>query len=338
MVGSQKVPKISRVAFARENPDTITCQEIPSDSEIIGSSENFAVAVHNISKTFGKNKALDGLSLAVKHGEMVALIGASGSGKSTLLQHLNDLVTSDPEPCFIKLLGRTVQFNGESNCKIREIRADIGFIFQQFNLVGRLSLLTNVLTGMLAGVPAYRSMVRWFTFAEKKRAMEALARVGMAEYATQRASTLSGGQQQRGAIARALVQGAKVILADEPIASLDPASSTHVMEILSKINQEDGVTVLVSLHQVDYAMKYCTRSIGLKKGKKVFDGRTDELSTSLLRDIYGSEFGDIEEGVDMISLIGDRHESRVKSIKKNTAKDGRNIGTSSWNTGEIAGT
>jgi phosphonate transport system ATP-binding protein len=219
------------------------------------------------------------------------------------LQNLSDLVTSDPENSYIKVLGRTVQLNGESNHKIREIRADIGFIFQQFNLVDRLPLLTNVLAGMLSEVPVYRSMLRWFTYSEKKKAMEALARVGMAEYATQRASTLSGGQQQRGAIARALVQGARIILADEPIASLDPGSSTHVMETLSKINKEDGVTVLVSLHQVDYAIRYCKRSIGLKKGKVVYDGPSKELSMSLLREIYGTEFGDIEEGMDIISMM-----------------------------------
>jgi phosphonate transport system ATP-binding protein len=328
-----KVQKISNVAFARENPDAGTCIEITAGMAAEESGEDFAVEANNINRTFGKNKALDGISLQVKHGEMVALIGASGSGKSTLLQHLNDLVTSDPEPSYIKMLGRTVQLNGESNCKIREIRADIGFIFQQFNLVGRLPLLTNVLTGMLAGVPAYRSLVRWFTYLERKRAMEALARVGMAEYATQRASTLSGGQQQRGAIARALVQGAKTILADEPIASLDPASSTQVMEILSKINQEDGVTVLVSLHQVDYAMKYCQRSIGLKNGRKVFDGPSDELSTTLLRDIYGSEFGDIEGGVDMISLIGDRHEAEVKADLRERGEPRRDLPL--WNSGKL---
>jgi phosphonate transport system ATP-binding protein len=156
-------------------------------------------------------------------------------------------------------------------------------------------------------------MIRWFTHAEKATAVGALARVGMADCATQRASTLSGGQQQRGAIARALVQGARIILADEPIASLDPGSSTHVMETLRKINQEDGVTILVSLHQVDYAMRYCERSIGLKQGKVVFDGPTDKLSMPLLRDIYGTEYGDIEEGVDVISLIAGRHEARVKA-------------------------
>jgi phosphonate transport system ATP-binding protein len=295
-----------------------------------------AVDVCNISKTFGKTKALDGINLQVEHGEMVALIGASGSGKSTLLQNLSDLVTSDVQPGHIKVLDRTVQLNGESNCKIREIRADIGFIFQQFNLVDRLPLLTNVLTGMLASVPTYRSMVRWFTHTEKKRAMDALARVGIAEYATQRASTLSGGQQQRGAIARALVQGAKIILADEPIASLDPASSTHVMDTLGKINQEDKVTILVSLHQVDYAMRYCQRSIGLKQGKVIFDGATDKLTTSLLRDIYGTEFGDIEEGVDMISLIGERHQANVEAAKGEKKKSGQASKNAFWHTGAVA--
>jgi phosphonate transport system ATP-binding protein len=166
--------------------------------------------------------------------------------------------------------------------------------------------------------------------------MEALARVGMADYALQRASTLSGGQQQRGAIARALVQGTQIILADEPIASLDPASSTHVMETLAKINQEDRVTILVSLHQVDYAMRYCERSIGLKQGKVVFDGPTDDLTTSLLRNIYGTEFSDIEEGVDMISLIGERHQAKVKAAKEGKKKPGKTINDSFWRAGAIA--
>jgi phosphonate transport system ATP-binding protein len=189
---------------------------------------------------------------------------------------------------------------------------------------------------MLASVPTYRSMIRWFTQAEKMKAMESLARVGMAEYAAQRASTLSGGQQQRGAIARALVQGAKIILADEPIASLDPASSTHVMETLHRINQEDGVTILVSLHQVDYAMRYCERSIGLKQGKVVFDGPTEELSMPLLRDIYGAEFGDIEEGVDMISLIAGRHAARVKAKKVKEEGLLPDVESSLWNASRLA--
>ncbi|MBN1850666.1 MAG: phosphonate ABC transporter ATP-binding protein [Deltaproteobacteria bacterium] len=315
-----------KTASSNHLPQELECRDFHLDLEDGKGTMNPAVDVRHVSKTFGKNQALHDVSLQIDQGEMVALIGASGSGKSTLLQNLIDLVSCDKQPSSIKVLGRTVQLNGESNCNIRKIRADIGFIFQQFNLVGRLPLLTNVLTGMLANVPVYRSMIRWFTYPERKHAMEALARVSMADYATQRASTLSGGQQQRGAIARALVQGAKIILADEPIASLDPASSTHVMETLRKINKEDGVTIIVSLHQVDYAMKYCERSIGLKKGKVVFDGPTEELSMPLLREIYGTEFGDIEEGVDIMSLIAGRHEARVKAKKE---KDERSLQRSS---------
>lgn len=277
------------------------CDITQGNGDASGSTENPAVEICNISKTFAQTKALSNINLQVESGEMVALIGASGSGKSTLLQHIPDLVTSDRQPSYIKALGQTVQLNGESNCRIRSIRAQIGFIFQQFNLVGRLPLLTNVLTGMLSQAPLYRTMLRWFTREEKIRAMEALDRVGMADYSQQRASTLSGGQQQRGAIARALVQGARIILADEPIASLDPGSSKHVMDNLKKINEEDGVTVLVSLHQVDYAMKYCKRSVGLKDGVIIFDGPSNDLSGSLLQDIYGSEYGDMIEGLSQAS-------------------------------------
>jgi phosphonate transport system ATP-binding protein len=262
-----------------------------------------AVEISSLTKTFDQTKALDGVRIQVNPGEMVALIGPSGSGKSTLLKHLSGLVISDEDEGSVKVMGRTVQRSGDLTTRIRSIRAQIGFIFQQFNLVGRLPLITNVLTGMLARVPIWRSLLRWFTYSEKKLAMEALARVGMTEYATQRASTLSGGQQQRAAIARAMVQGAQIILADEPIASLDPESARKVMRTLSRINREDEVTVLVSLHQVDFAMQFCSRCIGLREGKVFFDGPTEELSTELLRDLYGAEFSDVEEGIDIIAQI-----------------------------------
>lgn len=244
---------------------------------------SLAIDVHNVSKTFKSTRALQQVNLRVTAGEMVALIGPSGSGKSTLLRHLSGLVPSDKTASAITVLGQDVQKNGAISRQIRQIRANVGFIFQQFNLVGRLPLLTNVLVGMLPQVPLWRSLLRWFTYAEKQQAMYALDRVDMAPYATQRASTLSGGQQQRGAIARAMVQQARVLLADEPIASLDPESSRRVMEGLLRLNQEDGVTVLVSLHQINFAMRYCPRSIALKNGEVVYDGPTAGLTLTKLQ-------------------------------------------------------
>src|SRR5690606_36010770 len=160
---------------------------------------------------------------------------------------------------------------------------------QQFNLVGRLSLLTNVLLGSLGRTPAWRGTLGLFTRQEKLEALAALQRVGMLEQAGQRASTLSGGQQQRGAIARCLVQRARIVLADEPIASLDPASAKRVLEILADVNRRDGITVVVSLHQVDYAIRYCPRVIALRDGRIVYDGPSAALTECFLRTLYGSE-------------------------------------------------
>ena len=254
-----------------------------------------AIIVENLSKSFGKErKALDGVSLRVQPGEMVALIGASGSGKSTLLRHMCGLLASDRRPgCRVEVFGRSVQSGGRLARDIRDVRAGIGFVFQQFNLVGRLPVITNVLAGTLHRIPLRRSLVRRFTDEELRRGIEALARVGIAECAFQRASTLSGGQQQRAAISRALVQEARVILADEPIASLDPESSRRVMELLAVINRELGVTVLVSLHQVDYAMRYCPRTVALRGGRVVFDGPSAMLTPQRLRKVYGAQAEEI---------------------------------------------
>ncbi len=253
----------------------------------------WVIEVSRLSKTFQTEQALHQVSFNIAPGEMVALIGPSGSGKSTLLRHLSGLVRSDRTPSHITLMGERVQKNGLVTPHMRRLRGNIGFIFQQFNLVGRLPLLTNVLVGMLAEVPLWRSVMRWFTYTEKRRAMDALQRVGMAAYSTQRASTLSGGQQQRGAIARAMVQQATVILADEPIASLDPESSRQVMESLARLNREDGVTVLVSLHQIDFAMRYCPRSIALRNGAVVYDGPTSNLTVAKLQEIYGPHMAEL---------------------------------------------
>ena len=246
------------------------------------------IRIDGLSKTFPSgSRALDGISLDIASGEMVALIGASGSGKSTLMRHLAALVTGDPSSLSrIEVNGVTVQEKGRIASDVRAARRNIGVIFQQFNLVNRLSVLTNVLAGMLGRVPAWRGTFGFFTEGEQRLAMQALHRVGISETARQRASTLSGGQQQRAAIARALVQGAKVLLADEPIASLDPASARRVMETLETINREDGITVVVSLHQVEYARRFCARTVALEAGRVVFDGSSDLLTNDRLREIY----------------------------------------------------
>lgn len=246
------------------------------------------IIVEKLSKTFKGRKALDGVCLSVEPGEMVALIGASGSGKSTLIRHISGLVTSDPGAgCCIRVDGEVMQSQGRLTPRAQRMRREIGVIFQQFNLVARLPVLTNVLTGLLGRVPALRGTLGLFTRAERLAAMQALARVGIIQTARQRASTLSGGQQQRAAIARTLVQGAKMVLADEPIASLDPASAKRVMETLSDINRQDGITVVVSLHQVEYARRYCPRTIALKDGRVAFDGSSEALTPQFLREIYG---------------------------------------------------
>jgi phosphonate transport system ATP-binding protein len=250
-----------------------------------------AIHVQDLTKTYGKRRALDGVSLEVMPGEMVALIGASGSGKSTLLRHVSGLVCGEHGEVSVE--GRSVQRDGRLARHVREVRSRVGFVFQQFNLVGRLPLLVNVMAGMLHRMPLWRSLPRWFTGGELAQGMEALRRVGIDGHAQQRASTLSGGQQQRGAIARTLVQGARIVLADEPIASLDPEASRRVMEILAAINREDRCTVVVSLHQVNVALRYCPRTVALRDGRVVYDGPSARLTPALLRGLYGAEADEI---------------------------------------------
>jgi len=250
-------------------------------------------AIKGVSRTYGERKALDRVDLTVAEGEMIALIGPSGSGKSTLLRTLTGLVRIDPGEGRVEAFGAPLQTNGKVVDGVRKIRMRIGFIFQQFNLVGRLSLFSNVMIGALAKLPAWRGTLGLWPKVDKLRAMEALARVGVAEYADQRANTLSGGQQQRGAIARTLVQGAEVILADEPVASLDPVSARKVMATLQDLNRKDGLTVLVTLHHVEYALRYCPRVVALKAGRIVYDGPATGLNHAMLVDIYGPEIEDI---------------------------------------------
>ena len=245
-----------------------------------------AIEIRSLSKSFGGRAAVAGVSLRIEAGEMVALIGASGSGKSTLLRHIPGFVAADAGE--VQTFGATMQAGGRVARTIRRDRATVGFVFQQFNLVGRLPVITNVLVGRLQACPWWRRLMLRFSREDRRLALRALADVGIEETAWQRASTLSGGQQQRAALARCLVQQARIVLADEPIASLDPESSRRVMELLAAMNRDRGCTVLVSLHQVDFAIRYCPRTIALNAGRIVYDGPSAALTPALLGDLYGS--------------------------------------------------
>ncbi len=251
------------------------------------------VSLSRVSKTYGEHRALDQVSLTLDRGEMVALIGPSGSGKSTLLRTAAGLAPIDRGGGRIEAFGHTVQSAGKVSNGVRRIRARIAFIFQQFNLVGRLTLFTNVALGLLGRLGFLRGLFGLWPEAEKRNVMAALVRVGLAEQAGQRADVLSGGQQQRAAIARALVQQAEVVFADEPVASLDPVSARRVMDLLSELNREEGLSVFVSLHQVDYALRYCRRVVALKQGRIVYDGPSAGLDHAILVDIYGPEIEDV---------------------------------------------
>jgi len=261
-----------------------------------------AIEVIGVSKSFQPGKpVLRNVNLRIAPGEMVALIGASGSGKSTLIRAIAGLVAADPAPrgaegheaagreAGVRIDGAAMQANGRIGPAAQKLRTRIGVIFQQFNLVPRLSVLMNVCLGLLGQVPGWRGTLARFTRAEKLGAMRALARVGIADQALKRGADLSGGQQQRAAIARTLVQGARIIIADEPIASLDPKAARRVMDILADLNRRDRITVLVSLHQVEYALGYCPRTVALRDGAVVFDGPSTALTPGFLGELYGAE-------------------------------------------------
>ena len=245
------------------------------------------VEIRNLSKSFGGRRVLDDVSISLGSGEMVALIGASGSGKSTLLRHVPGFVRADAGE--VRVGGRPMQQGGRLSPTIRRDRRRVGFVFQQFNLVNRLPVMTNVLIGLLHRTSWWRRLLMRFSIDERRQAIRALESVGIGETAWQRAGTLSGGQQQRAALARCLVQNAEVILADEPIASLDPESSRKVMELLARMNRERDCTVLVSLHQVEFAVRYCPRTIALRDGRIVFDGPSAALTPALLGELYGTD-------------------------------------------------
>ncbi len=238
----------------------------------------------NTSKVFGETRAVDKISLKIEKGQFIGIIGRSGAGKSTMLRLINRLI--DPTEGSVAFEGKEI--TALKGKQLRNWRRDCAMIFQQFNLVERLDVLTNVLIGRLAEHGFFSSMAMRFTDQERAMALQALDRLDLVPQALQRAGTLSGGQQQRVAIARALVQQPKIMLADEPIASLDPANATLVMDGLKQINTEDDITVLVNLHTLDTARAYCDRIIAMRSGQVFFDGTPTQLTDGVVRDIYGA--------------------------------------------------
>ena len=265
-----------------------------------------AITITSLSKSFNQTIALDQVSLQIETGEIIALIGPSGSGKTTLLRHIAGLEVSDKDPhTEININGLPIQRKGRLIKGVRKTRTKIGVIFQQFNLINRLNVFTNVLIGALGRVPRWRGTIGLFTAEEKQAALKALDQVGLQEIAYQRASTLSGGQQQRVAIARTLMQRASIILADEPIASLDPKSAKTVMRHLHELSESDGKTVVITLHQVEYARKYCNRVIALVDGKISFDGKVKELTDQVLEELYGTAMSDADDDLEIKPVAAD---------------------------------
>ncbi|MGF1658128.1 MAG: phosphonate ABC transporter ATP-binding protein [Rubrimonas sp.] len=242
------------------------------------------LALRRVGRRFGESMAVSEVSLTVAQGEMVAVIGRSGAGKSTLLNMINRLI--DPTEGEILSEGRDIaKLRG---AELRAWRRRTAMIFQRFNLVQRLNVLTNVLTGRLDFPPRAPKLLGWFSDADRDAAIDALAALGMDAHALKRADQLSGGQQQRVAIARALVQEPRIILADEPVASLDPLNAEGVMEALRQINRARGITVICNLHSVPLTRAWCDRVIGLSQGRVVFDGPVGALDEAALLAIYGS--------------------------------------------------
>ncbi|MBL3569717.1 phosphonate ABC transporter ATP-binding protein [Rhodovulum sulfidophilum] len=243
------------------------------------------LSVDNLTRHFGRTAAVDRVSFSVERPAFIGIIGRSGAGKSTLLRMLNRL--TDATAGEIRFEGRNVlALKGAAK---RAWQSDCAMIFQQFNLVPRLDVVSNVLHGTLNRRSALATVFNLYPRADIYRAIDILDRLGIAEQAAKRAEALSGGQQQRVAIARALMQDPKIILADEPIASLDPMNAQVVMDALRRIHEEDGRMVIANLHTLDTARRYCDRVIGMRAGRMVFDGRPEQLTTGVARDIYGAD-------------------------------------------------
>lgn len=247
--------------------------------------------VKNLHKIYNSGThALKGVSFSVEPGEFLVIIGLSGSGKSTLLRCINRLI--EPTSGKIKFLGRDItHIKGE---ELRKVKSQIGMVFQQFNLINRRSVLANVITGKLGSLSTFNSIIEKFEPYIINEAYKNLETVGITEKAKQRADSLSGGQQQRVAIARSLMQNPKLLLADEPVASLDPATSNSVMQYFEKINKDLGTTVICNLHFLSLVRKYASRVIALKAGEIIYEGFPNEIDETWFKTIYGEEAEEVE--------------------------------------------
>jgi phosphonate transport system ATP-binding protein len=269
-----------------------------------------------VTRRFGTKAAVSDVTLDIPDGSFVGIIGRSGAGKSTVLRMINRLL--DTSEGRISFDGKDVTaLKGQP---LRDWRSDCAMIFQQFNLAGRLDVLTNVLTGRLNKVSTLSSVLGMWSDQDRAIALAALEQFDMASFAAQRAESLSGGQQQRVAIARALVQEPRLILADEPIASLDPRNTKLVMDGLRAINRDHGITIICNLHSLDLAKSYCGRLIGMAGGRVVFDGAPELLTNEIARELYGLESGDVmDEGMDANSASGLHFPSVPEAVRQAVA-------------------
>ena len=272
--------------------------------------------IKSLTKNFGDNVAVNELSFSVSEPQIIGIIGRSGAGKSTFLRMMNRMTDATSGELLVdgtdvlSLKGQA-KMDWQRNCAM---------IFQQFNLVPRLNVLTNVILGRLNQQSILRSSLLFFTQSERREALRLMDRFGVAQTALQRAETLSGGQQQRVAICRAMMQQPKFILADEPIASLDPLNARLVMEALQKINQEEKITVICNLHTLDTARTYCDRVIGMREGQKVFDDVPAALTDAMAREIYGAEAEEAFEGsITSTSLSGAESSALLEPVAARTA-------------------
>ncbi len=274
-----------------------------------------------VTRRFGSNTAVDSVDLSIPSGQMVGIIGSSGAGKSTLLRMINRLIGTSEGQIFHD----GVEVSALKGSELRRWHRDCAMIFQQFNLVPRIDVLTNVLLGRLNHRSSIKSLLNIYSDEERAMALAALERLDIVQTALQQAGTLSGGQQQRVAIARALMQSPKMILADEPIASLDPRNAQVVMESLRDINRRENITVITNLHTLDTARAFCERIIGMSKGRVVFDGTPDELTMDAARAIYGVEgmkdaFSEAVTSTTIAAAIMPEEAALAKPKRKNKTK------------------